>query len=108
MVFIPGNHDEFARQFIGLTFGGIEIVRNTIHVAADGKRYLVMHGDEFDVVVRHSRWIAFLGAWAYDAVTPSSATSVMTMRFMGTSSCKGSDPLHGVRHLTCGDNAKQA
>ncbi len=67
MVFIPGNHDEFARQFIGLTFGGIEIVRNTIHVAADGKRYLVMHGDEFDVVVRHSRWIAFLGAWAYDA-----------------------------------------
>ena len=58
MIFVPGNHDEFARQFVGLSFGGIEIVRNAIHVAADGKRYLVMHGDEFDVVVRHSKWLA--------------------------------------------------
>ena len=66
MIFVPGNHDEFARQFIGLTFGGIEIVRNTLHVAADGKTYLVMHGDEFDVVVRHSKWLAYLGDWAYD------------------------------------------
>ncbi len=67
MVFIPGNHDEFARQFIGLSFGGIEILRNAVHIAADGKRYLVMHGDEFDVVVRHSKWLAFFGDWAYDA-----------------------------------------
>ena len=66
MVFIPGNHDEFARQFLGLTFGGIEIVRNTIHTTADGRRFLVMHGDEFDVVVRHSKWLAFFGDWAYD------------------------------------------
>ena len=66
MIFVPGNHDEFARQFVGLTFGGIEIVRNAVHVAADGKRYLVMHGDEFDVVVRHSKWLALFGDWAYD------------------------------------------
>ncbi len=66
MVFIPGNHDEFARQFIGLTFGGIEILRNCVHTTADGKRMLVMHGDEFDVVVRHSKWLAFFGDWAYD------------------------------------------
>ena len=66
MVFVPGNHDEFARQFIGLSFGGVEIVRNIMHTTADGKKYLIMHGDEFDVVVRHSKWIAFLGDWAYD------------------------------------------
>ena len=66
MVFVPGNHDEFARQFIGQSFGGIEIVRNAVHVAADGKRYFVLHGDEFDVVVRHSKWLAFFGDWAYD------------------------------------------
>jgi UDP-2,3-diacylglucosamine pyrophosphatase LpxH len=66
MIFVPGNHDEFARQFVGLSFGGIEIVRNAIHVAANGKRYFVMHGDEFDVVVRHSKWLAFFGDWAYD------------------------------------------
>ena len=67
MIYIPGNHDEFARQFIGVSFGGIEIRRNAIHTAADGKRFLVMHGDEFDVVVRNSRWLALLGDWAYDA-----------------------------------------
>jgi UDP-2,3-diacylglucosamine pyrophosphatase LpxH len=65
MVFVPGNHDEFARQFFGLTFGGIEIKRRMIHSAADGKRYLITHGDEFDVVVRHSKWLAFFGDWAY-------------------------------------------
>jgi UDP-2,3-diacylglucosamine pyrophosphatase LpxH len=67
MVFVPGNHDEFARQFLGLTFGGIEIKRDAVHVAADGRRFLVMHGDEFDVVVRHARWLAFFGDWAYDS-----------------------------------------
>ena len=66
MVFVPGNHDEFARQFFGLTFGGIEIRRQAIHTAADGKRYLIIHGDEFDVVVRHSKWLAYFGDWAYD------------------------------------------
>ena len=66
MVFVPGNHDEFARQFLGLTFGGIQIKRNAIHTTADGRRFLVTHGDEFDVVVRHSKWLAFLGDGAYD------------------------------------------
>ena len=65
MVFVPGNHDEFARQFFGLTFGGIEIKRQAVHTAADGKRYLITHGDEFDVVVRHSKWLAYFGDWAY-------------------------------------------
>jgi UDP-2,3-diacylglucosamine pyrophosphatase LpxH len=66
MIFVPGNHDEFGRQFLGLTFGGIEILGDTIHTTADGRRFLVMHGDEFDVVVRHAKWLAFLGDWAYD------------------------------------------
>jgi UDP-2,3-diacylglucosamine pyrophosphatase LpxH len=66
MIFVPGNHDEFARQFLGLTFGGIEIVRNTMHMSADGRRFLVTHGDEFDVVVRHAKWLAFFGDWAYE------------------------------------------
>jgi UDP-2,3-diacylglucosamine pyrophosphatase LpxH len=66
MIFVPGNHDEFARQFFGLSFGGIEIRRNAMHVAADGRRYWVTHGDEFDVVVRHAKWLAFFGDWAYD------------------------------------------
>jgi UDP-2,3-diacylglucosamine pyrophosphatase LpxH len=65
MVYLPGNHDEFLRDYYGTHFGGIEVVETVIHTAADGKRYLVMHGDVFDVVVRHAKWLAFLGDWAY-------------------------------------------
>lgn len=66
IVYIPGNHDEFMRDFPGIHFGGIEVVQRTIHEAADGKRYLILHGDEFDVVVRNARLLAYLGDWAYD------------------------------------------
>ena len=65
LVYIPGNHDEFLRDYIGTTFGGVEIADSRIHEAADGKRYLVIHGDQFDMVVRHARWLAHLGDGAY-------------------------------------------
>ncbi|OZA91757.1 MAG: UDP-2,3-diacylglucosamine hydrolase [Rhizobiales bacterium 39-66-18] len=65
MVYLPGNHDEFLRDYYGTHFGGIEVVETAIHEAADGKRYLVIHGDVFDVVVRHAKWLAFLGDGAY-------------------------------------------
>ncbi len=65
IVYLPGNHDEFLRDYYGTHFGGIEVVETAIHTAADGKRYLVIHGDVFDVVVRHAKWLAFLGDGAY-------------------------------------------
>lgn len=65
VIYVPGNHDEFLRGFCGTHFGGIEVRRSAVHEAADGRRYLVIHGDEFDVVIRHARWLAFLGDWAY-------------------------------------------
>ena len=52
---------------MGSNFGGVEVCETAIHQGADGRRYLVIHGDVFDVVVRHARWLAFLGDWAYDA-----------------------------------------
>jgi UDP-2,3-diacylglucosamine pyrophosphatase LpxH len=66
VVYIPGNHDEFLRDYYGTHFGGIEVVEDAVHVAADGRRYLVIHGDLFDVVIRHARWLALLGDKAYD------------------------------------------
>ena len=54
------------RDYVGLHFGGIEIHRDIVHTTADGRRYLVMHGDEFDVVVRTARWLAFLGDRGYE------------------------------------------
>ncbi len=66
VVFIPGNHDEAIRDFCGMHFGGIEIQQTATHHTANGKRYLVMHGDEFDVVVRTAKWLAFLGDRGYE------------------------------------------
>src|SRR4029077_2486444 len=58
LILIPGNHDEALREFCGANFGAITIERNIIHIGANGRRYLVMHGDEFDVVVRYAKWLA--------------------------------------------------
>jgi UDP-2,3-diacylglucosamine pyrophosphatase LpxH len=68
VVYIPGNHDDRIRDFCGVHFGGVVVARDAIHEAADGKRYLVTHGDEFDSVVQHARWLAFLGDWSYRAL----------------------------------------
>jgi UDP-2,3-diacylglucosamine pyrophosphatase LpxH len=67
IVYLPGNHDEFLRDYYGMHFGGIEVCERTIHTSATGKRLLVLHGDIFDVVVCNAKWIAHLGDWAYDA-----------------------------------------
>lgn len=66
LFYIPGNHDEFLREYYGTHFGGVQVVGSAIHQGQDGKRYLVVHGDAFDAVVRHARWLAHLGDWAYD------------------------------------------
>ncbi len=66
IIYIPGNHDEFMRDFPGVHFGGIEVAQRHMHEGADGQKYLVLHGDEFDVVVRNARLLAYLGDWAYD------------------------------------------
>lgn len=65
MVVLPGNHDEFLREYLGTYFGEIEFVDRTVHTTALGKTYLVIHGDQFDVVVEHAKWLAHVGDWAY-------------------------------------------
>jgi UDP-2,3-diacylglucosamine pyrophosphatase LpxH len=65
LVYVPGNHDEFLRDYLGVHFGSIEIADRIVHETAAGKRLLVIHGDQFDVVVRHARWLALLGDGAY-------------------------------------------
>jgi UDP-2,3-diacylglucosamine pyrophosphatase LpxH len=83
IVYVPGNHDEFLREFCGLHFGDIEIAETTMHDAADGRRYLVMHGDAFDLVVNHARWLAFLGDWAYVAALALSTRINIVRRRLG-------------------------
>lgn len=66
VIYIPGNHDEMLRDYCGGDYNGVELRREAIHQGADGQRYLVLHGDEFDCIVRSNRWLAHLGDGAYD------------------------------------------
>ncbi len=66
VVYIPGNHDEFLRDYEGSTFGGVEIREEAIHICANGRKMLLLHGDKFDTIVRNVRWLALLGDHAYD------------------------------------------
>ena len=66
VIYVPGNHDEFARQFVGHQFGGIEVLEEAVHVTADGRRLWVIHGDYFDGVVQCAKWLAYLGDNLYE------------------------------------------
>ncbi len=68
VIFVPGNHDEFARAFIGHNFGGIEVQEDAVHVTADGKRLWITHGDYFDGVIQCAKWLAYVGDHAYGMV----------------------------------------
>src|ERR1700724_824175 len=83
MIYIPGNHDEFLRDFFGTHFGGVEVVANALHVAADGQRYHVTHGDQFDLVVRYARWLALLGDHAYRFALVLNTTFNVVRRRLG-------------------------
>jgi UDP-2,3-diacylglucosamine pyrophosphatase LpxH len=68
VLLIPGNHDEALREHDGIEFGGISVVREYVHMTSDGRRYLLIHGDEFDQVTRYHRWVALLGDKGYDTL----------------------------------------
>lgn len=65
IIYVPGNHDEFLRSYLGSHFGGVEVRDRDLHQTADGRKLLIIHGDQFDVVVRHAEWLAHFGDWAY-------------------------------------------
>ncbi|HEY8048121.1 MAG TPA: UDP-2,3-diacylglucosamine diphosphatase [Ramlibacter sp.] len=66
VVYVPGNHDEFARQFTEHSFGGVELAMQAVHTTADGRKLWVIHGDEFDAVVQCARWLAYVGDTLYE------------------------------------------
>jgi len=66
VIYIPGNHDEAAREYVGTSFAGIHVHQNFVHELANGKRLMVMHGDEFDMVINHHKWMAHIGDFLYN------------------------------------------
>ncbi len=65
IIYIPGNHDEVMRRYYGTHFGGIEVLPDAVFDCADGRRFLVTHGDQFDAVVCNAKWLAHVGDRAY-------------------------------------------
>ena len=68
VVFVPGNHDEMFRDYDGMVLGNVLIKNEVIHVTADGRRFLVLHGDQFDAVVKYSPSLALIGTKVYDGL----------------------------------------
>lgn len=66
VTYIPGNHDEMFRAYTGTHFNGVRVEREALHRSANGRSYLVIHGDEFDCIMRHNKWLAYVGDGAYD------------------------------------------
>lgn len=66
VVYVPGNHDEFARHFVGHAFGGVEVEHETTHITAQGLKLWVVHGDHFDGVIQCAKWLAHVGDWLYE------------------------------------------
>jgi UDP-2,3-diacylglucosamine pyrophosphatase LpxH len=83
IVYIPGNHDEMFRQFAGLSFGGVEIRRVAFHETADGRKLMVLHGDEFDGVMLAHRWLAVVGDVLYGATMALSHWVSLVRRRLG-------------------------
>ena len=68
VIFVPGNHDEFARKYVAHNFGGVDVVPEAMHRTADGRLLWVTHGDHFDGVIQCAKWLAYLGDMAYEFV----------------------------------------
>lgn len=83
VVYIPGNHDEQFRDFAGTRFGRLVVKQNDIHIGVDGTRYLVMHGDEFDGVVKYAKWLAYAGDTAYEVAISFNHSLNWTRRKLG-------------------------
>jgi UDP-2,3-diacylglucosamine pyrophosphatase LpxH len=85
VIFIPGNHDEALREYVGTSFGDIELMQEHVHQTADGKRFAVLHGDEFDQVTRYHRWVAVLGDVAYNLLVRINIWLSFARRTLGIS-----------------------
>jgi UDP-2,3-diacylglucosamine pyrophosphatase LpxH len=83
VIYVPGNHDEFFRDYLGSELGGVQIHREYRHTLADGRQALILHGDEFDGVVRHNRLLKWVGNAGYEALMALNRASTSIRRILG-------------------------
>jgi UDP-2,3-diacylglucosamine pyrophosphatase LpxH len=86
IVYIPGNHDENIRDYDNYVFGDVVVKNSDIHTTALGKQFLIVHGDEYDTLARHHRWLAKLGSVGYDWLLQVNRFVRVFRRFIGLQS----------------------
>lgn len=72
VIYVPGNHDEVARDWHGAQLGRFIVQNEVMHKTADGRHLLVAHGDAYDQVVRNNRALSIFGTHAKELVTRAS------------------------------------
>jgi UDP-2,3-diacylglucosamine pyrophosphatase LpxH len=85
IVYVPGNHDEALREYLDSSFGRVTIKKEFVHVAADGKRYALLHGDQYDQVTTYARWLSVLGDVSYNLLVDLNRTLSWVRRKLGRS-----------------------
>ena len=83
VIYIPGNHDENIRDYDSYVFGDITVKNCDYHTTADGKHFLIVHGDEYDTIAQYHKWIAKLGSVGYDFLLQVNRLLKMIRRFLG-------------------------
>ncbi len=86
IIYVPGNHDENIRDYNNHVFGDIIVKNSDVHATSDGKQFLVVHGDEYDTIARHHKWIAKLGSVGYDLLLDINRILRMIRRLLGIQS----------------------
>lgn len=86
IIYIPGNHDENVRDYDNHVFGDITVKNSDVHTTASGKRFLVVHGDEYDTIAKYHRWLAKLGSEGYDLLIAVNRYLRMIRRGLGIQS----------------------
>lgn len=86
IIYIPGNHDENVRDYDDYVFGDIIVKKSDIHTTALGKRFLIVHGDEYDTIAQHHRWMAKLGSVGYDWLIELNRFLRLCRRLLGVQS----------------------
>ncbi|WP_031432462.1 UDP-2,3-diacylglucosamine diphosphatase [Methylomarinum vadi] len=83
VIYVPGNHDDPIRNYENYVFGDIVVKNSDYHTTADGKRFLIVHGDEYDTIAQYHQWIAKLGSIGYDFLLEVNRFLRITRRFLG-------------------------
>ncbi|WP_339682618.1 UDP-2,3-diacylglucosamine diphosphatase [Gimesia maris] len=97
--YTPGNHDNFLRDF-GKRFGFVSLSDEFVHLTADGRRFLIIHGDQFDKFETGAQWLSVLASFAYDMLLTVNTLFNRLMRRRGQTKFALSSAVKSqVKHL---------